>query len=136
MSIWWTEFHDHLIDAFLDPFVLFGNFIYYTIIGLLVAFTFGNDTNDYKEVEDNFKLFKTVSFAQTAFGLINNSSRLNEPREYLKKISKKRPLHVSDIARTVFLVTLTSGLFRIFTTFWYSLMVYPIVSKCCTVHIH
>lgn len=129
MSIWWTEFHDHLIDAFLEPNVLFGNFIYYTIIGLIVAFTFGHDTNDLKEVEDNFKLFKTVSFAQTAFGLINNSSRLNEPREYLKKLSNTKSLHASDITRNIFLVTLTSGLFRIFITFWYSLMVYPIVSE-------
>lgn len=129
MSIWWTEFHDHLIDSFIEPHTLFGNFIYYTVIGLIIAFTFGHDTNDPKEVEDNFKLFKTVSFAQTAFGLINNSSRLNESRNYLKKISKKHALHSSDIMRNIFIITCTSGLFRIFITFWYSLMVYPIVSK-------
>ena len=128
MSIWWNEFHDYLIDAFIEPSTLFGNFIYYTIIGLLLAFSFGNDTNDSKEVEDTFKLFKYVSFAQTAFGLINNSSRLNEPRKYLKAIALKRGLAVSDICRNLFLITITSGLFCIFISFWYSLMVYPIVN--------
>ena len=129
MSIWWTEFHDYLIDAFIEPNTLFGNFIYYTIIGLLLAFSFGNDTNDSKEVEDYFKLFKYVSFAQTAFGLVNNSSRLNTPRKYLQKISIKRGLTASDIYRNIFLITITSGMFRIFISFWYSLMVYPIVKK-------
>lgn len=127
MSIWWTEFHDYLIDAFLEPSTLFGNFIYYTIIGLLLAFSFGNDTDDSKEVEDYFKLFKYVSFAQTAFGLVNNSSRLNNPRKYLHKMSLKRGLTIADICRNIFLITLTSGMFRIFISFWYSLMVYPIV---------
>ena len=129
MSIWWNEFHDYLIDTFLDPSTLFGNFIYYTTIGLILAFCFGNDTNDSKQVDDYFKLFKFVSFAQTAFGLINNSTRLNIPRKYLITLSrtKKRRLLVSDIARNLFLITMTSGLFRIFISFWYSLMVYPIV---------
>ncbi len=129
MSIWWKEFHDYLIDAFLDPTVLFGNFIYYTTVGLLLAFSFGNNTNDLKEVEDYFKLFKYVSFAQTAFGLINNSGRLNDPRKYLIKMAKtEKRLHVRDIMRNLFLVTITSGIFRIFISFWYSLMVYPIVN--------
>lgn len=127
MSIWRLEFHNYLIDSFLDPHVLFGNFIYYTTIGLILAFSYGEDTNDSFEVEDFFKLFKYVSFAQTGFGIINNCSRLNEPRHYLIKISKRRPLTISDILRNVFLVTITGGLFRIFITFWYSLMVYPIV---------
>lgn len=129
MSIWRHEFHDYLIHAFLDPTTLFGNFIYYTTIGLLLAFSFGSGTDDLKEVEDYFKLFKYVSFAQTAFGLINNSSRLNVPRKYLQGISLRRKLNASDVTRNIFLITLTSGMFRIFITFWYSLMVYPIVSK-------
>ena len=127
MTIWWTEFHNYLIDAFLDPNVLFGNFIYYTIIGLILAFCYGQDTNDSYEVEDLFKLFKYVSFAQTGFGIINNCSRLNEPRKYLIKMSKVRGLSSFDILRNVFLITITGGLFRIFISFWYSLMVYPIV---------
>ena len=127
MTIWWTEFHNYLIDAFLDPNVLFGNFIYYTIIGLILAFCYGQDTNDSYEVEDLFKLFKYVSFAQTGFGIINNCSRLNEPRKYLIKMSKVSGLSSFDILRNVFLITITGGLFRIFISFWYSLMVYPIV---------
>ena len=129
MSIWLTEFHNYLVDAFLEPTALFGNFIFYTLIGLILAFSFGNDTNDAYEVEDFFKLFKYVSFAQTCFGIVNNCSRLNEPRKYLMNISDIRFLFVSDIVRNVFLITVTGGLFRIFITFWYSLMVYPIVSK-------
>lgn len=128
MSVWRSEFHNYLIDAFLDPNVLFGNFIYYTVIGLILAFSYGQDTDDAYEVEDLFKLFKYVSFAQTGFGIINNCSRLNEPRKYLVKTSKHRSLTISDILRNVFLVIVTGGLFRIFITFWYSLMVYPIVS--------
>lgn len=128
MSIWRIEFHNYLIDAFLEPNTLFGNFIYYTIIGLLLAFSFGNDTDNSKEVEDYFKLFKYVSFAQTAFGLVNNSSKLNDPRKYLQKMSSsKRGLNISDICRNIFLITITSGMFRIFISFWYSVMVYPIV---------
>ena len=128
MSIWRTEFHNYLIDAFLDPNVLFGNFIYYTVIGLLLAFCYGQDTNDSYEVEDLFKLFKYVSFAQTGFGIINNCARLNQPRLYLIKISKSRNLSTSDILRNIFLITVTGGLFRIFISFWYSIIVYPIVN--------
>jgi hypothetical protein len=128
MSKWRREFHDYLIDSFIEPTTLFGNFIFYTTIGLLLAFSFGNDTDDSKEVEDYFKLFKYVSFAQTAFGLVNNSSRLNGPRKYLQEIALRRKLNVSDVMRNILLVTFTSGLFRIFISFWYSLMVYPIVS--------
>lgn len=127
MSIWLIEFHNYLIEAFLDPATLFGNFVYYTIIGLLLAFTSCNDTEDTKQVEDDFRLFKYVSFAQTAFGLINNSSRLNEPRKYLIAMGIKNGLHSSDIIRNTLLITFSSGLFRIFISFWYSLMVYPIV---------
>ena len=137
MSVWWTEFHDYWIDAFLEPHTLFGNFFYYTVIGLLIAFSFGNDTNDSKEVEDYFKLFKYVSFAQTAFGLVNNSSRLNDPRKYLQKMSLERGnLKTSDICRNIFLITITSGMFRIFISFWYSLMVYPIVYKIILIFIN
>ena len=129
MSIWRIEFHNYLIDAFIDPYVLFGNFIYYTIIGLILAFSYGEDTDDAYEVEDLFKLFKYVSFAQTAFGIINNCSRLDEPRKYLMEMSKRRGLASLDILRNIFLITITGGLFRIFITFWYSIMVYPIVSE-------
>lgn len=133
MSIWWTEFHNFLLDAFTDHYGLFGNFTYYTIIGLLLAFSYGIEAN-----EDYFKLFKFVSLAQTGFGLIINCTRLNEPRKYLSNISRYSPpntskkrrigLHWTDITRNVFLITFAHGLFRIFITLWYSLMIYPIVN--------
>lgn len=132
MSIWWTEFHNYFLDAFVDPYGLFGNFTFYTIIGLLLAFTYGIDADD-----DYFKLFKFVSFAQTGFGLIINCTRLNEPRKYLTRLSRsasasssKNKFNWGDITRNVLLLTLAHGLFRIFITFWYSLMVYPIVIYC------
>lgn len=125
--IWWTEFKKYLLEAFTDRITLFGNFLFYTKIGLILAFCYCSDTDDWKGVEDYFKLFKYVSFAQTAFGLINNCARLNQPRIYLRSISTKSELKVFDVLRNVFLVTFTSGLFRIFITFWYSIMVYPIV---------
>ena len=127
MKIWRTEFHNYLIEAFLDPTSLFGNLIFYTVIGLISAFTYGNDEENLTGVNDYFQMFKFVSFAQTAFGMVTNCSRLNQPREYLIKISTKRNLKLSDIIRNLFLITITGGFFRIFITFWYSLMVYPIV---------
>lgn len=128
MSLWKSELHNYLIDAFLDPVVLFGNFIYYTIIGLLLAFVSGSSTIELKQAQDDYALFKYVCFSQAAFGVINNCTRLNEPRKYLKALAIKNSLNSSDIWRNVFLITITSGLFRIFITFWYSLMVYPIVN--------
>ena len=125
--IWWTEFKNYLLESFTDRINLFGNFLYYTKIGLILAFSYCNNPDDLTGVEGYFRLFKYVSFAQTAFGIVNNCSRLNQPKLYLKSIAAKNDLKVSAVVRNVFLVTFTSGLFRIFITFWFSIMVYPIV---------
>ncbi len=128
MSLWKREFRKYILEAFIDPVVLFGNFIFYTSIGLLLAFSFPADTADRKGVEDFFKLFKFTSFAQSAYGMVTNSIRLNEPRNYLVNLSQKQAVGASDTFRNLNLITFTSFLFRIFITFWYSLMIYPIVS--------
>lgn len=129
MSNWRKEFHDHLIDSFLDPNVLFGSFCFYTIIGLLIAFIFGTIDNNKIQALSYLDLFKTVSLSQTAFGLINGSSRLNVSREYYQLLSEKRPIVAFEIIKTLFFIIFTTCLFRIFITFWFSLMVYPIVSQ-------
>ena len=130
MSLWNREFRKYILESFTDPIILFGNFIFYTTVGLLLAFSYDSDTADKKGVEDFFKLFKYASFAQSAYGMVTNSVRLNEPRIYIIGLSDRKTVGASDTIRNLNLITLTSVLFRICITFWYSLMIYPIVSSC------
>lgn len=126
MSLSKREFRRYMLESFTDPVVLFGNFVFYTLIGLLLAFCYMDDTADKKAVEGFFRLFKYASFAQSAFGSVTNCTRLNEPRLYLLKLNKQRPVNASDTIRNISILSFCSMLFRIFITFWYSLMIYPI----------
>lgn len=126
MSIWWRDFCRYLLEAFVEPVNLFGNFLFYTTVGLLLAFAYGDDTDNTKEVESFFLLFKFASFAQSAFGSVNNCTRLNNPRIHLLRLSAIKSVGFLDVFRTVQLIAFTSALFRIFITFWYSILVYPI----------
>lgn len=132
MSLWKLEFKKYILEAFTDPIILFGNFVFYTVVGLLLAFSYNADTADRKGVEDFFKLFKFASFAQSAYGMVTNSVRLNEPRNYLIALNEKKTVDSYDVIRNLNLISFTSILFRICITFWYSLMIYPIVSYFLT----
>lgn len=128
MSLWKREFRKYILETFTEPVPLFGIFIFYTTVGLLLAFSYCSSTDDLKGVEDYFALFKFTSFAQSAYGMITNCVRLNEPRKYILSLSDKKTVTVSDTIRNLNLITFTMALFRICITFWLSILIYPIVT--------